>query len=239
MCFALPRATDTGRVRIWDLPTRICHWALAAAVVTACITGFTGGNGMDIHGKAGIVIAGLLAFRIVWGLVGSTYARFARFVRGPAAIRAYLRGEWQGLGHNPLGALSVLALLGLLAFQVGTGLFGNDDIAFEGPLYVLVGKETSDFLTGLHKSGVWALLALVALHLGAIGYYVRVRKDNLVRPMLTGWKEMPAAKAEPASGGGFIAFLVAAAIGVGVALAASGALLSPPAPLPATSTPAW
>lgn len=229
----------TGRFRLWDLPTRLFHWTLVVLVAVAFVSGFKGGNGMEIHGKAGIGIAGLLAFRLVWGFAGSTYARFASFVRGPAAIRAYLRGEWHGVGHNPLGALSVLALLGLLAFQVGTGLFGNDDIAFNGPLQALAGKDTSDLLTGLHRKSLWLLLALVGLHVAAIGYYVRAKKENLVRPMVTGWKEAPPEGAQPASGGGVFAFLFAAAIGLLAACAASGAFLPPPPPPPAASSPDW
>lgn len=239
MCFALPGAGNSGRIRVWDFPTRLFHWSLAACVAVAFVTGFTGADAMNLHGKAGIVIVGLVAFRLVWGFAGSTYARFASFVRGPAAIRAYLRGEWQGLGHNPLGALSVLGLLGLAAFQVATGLFGNDDIAYNGPLYVLVRKETSDLLTGLHHRSAWLLLALVALHLAAIAYYVRVKKDNLVLPMLTGWKEQQDKQAKCARGGGVKAFVVAVAVGVGTAFAASGALLPAPPPPAAESAPAW
>src|SRR5690242_11835829 len=108
MCFALPAAPRKDRVYVWDLPTRVVHWSLAAAVGFAFVTGFIGGNLMELHGKAGIAIAGLVVFRLIWGIAGSTYARFASFVRGPAAVRAVLRGEWQGIGHNPLGALSVL-----------------------------------------------------------------------------------------------------------------------------------
>ena len=216
------------RIRVWDLPTRVCHWSLAVCVAVALATGFVGGAAMDIHGKAGIAIVGLIVFRIVWGINGSTYARFTSFVRGPATIRAALRGEWQGVGHNPLGALSVLALLALSAVQIATGLFGNDDIAFNGPLYALVSKETSDLLTGLHQRSVWLLLALVALHLGAIAFYVRVKKDNLVLPMLTGWKEKPATPVAAARDGGPVAFLVALGIAVAVAWALAGGLLPPP-----------
>ena len=231
-------AAATLRIRVWDLPTRLCHWTLAALAAGAFVTGFSGGNGMEVHGKAGIAIVALLAFRIVWGFIGSTHARFATFVRGPAAIRAYLRGEWQGVGHNPLGALAVLGLLGFLAIQTATGLFGNDDIAFTGPLYALVDKETSDFFTALHRQSVWLLLLLVVLHLGAIAFYWRVRRQNLVRPMLTGWKEAPAPHAEAARGGGMVALLAAVCIGGFAAYAAAGALLPPPTAAAAT-TPAW
>jgi cytochrome b len=238
VCFALPRATRKG-VYVWDLPTRAFHWSLAAAVGVAFASGFIGGSAMELHGKAGIAVVGLVAFRLVWGIAGSTYARFVSFVRGPAAIRAALRGEWRGVGHNPLGALSVLALLGLSALQVATGLFGNDDIAFNGPLYALVSKEASDILTGVHVRAVWALAGFVGLHLAAIAFYVRVKRDNLVRPMLVGWKDEPAANAESARGGGFVAFIVALGIALGVAWIAAGGLLSPPAPPVPAATPSW
>ena len=238
MCFALPGATRRDRVYVWDFPTRLFHWTLAVCTGTAFVTGFLGGNGMDVHGKAGIAIAGLIAFRLAWGFVGSTYARFATFLRGPAAIRAYLRGQWWGIGHNPLGALSVLALLALLAFQVVTGLFGNDDIAFNGPLYALVDKAASDGFTGWHRRSIWLLLALVALHLAAIVWYAHAKKQKLVRSMLTGWQDSPPAAAEPARGGGFVAFVVATLIGATAAYAAAGAFIPAPPP-PAASAPSW
>ncbi len=117
------------RIRLWDLPTRLFHWLLVILVLTSFISGKIGGNAMDWHGKFGLAILGLLTFRLVWGIVGSTYARFASFFPTPASVLAYLRGQWRGVGHNPLGALSVFSLLGLLAFQVASGLFGNDDRA--------------------------------------------------------------------------------------------------------------
>jgi cytochrome b len=155
-------------------------------------------------------------------------------VRGPAAIKAYLRGEWQGEGHNPLGALSVLALLGTLTLLVATGLFANDDIAFEGPLYSLVGKDVSDRLVGLHRLIEPVIILLVVAHLGAIAYYVRIKKQALVMPMITGWK---VGAGETARGGGALAFVVALIVAVAVVFAASGALLSPPPPPPAGTAP--
>jgi cytochrome b len=226
------------KVQVWDLPLRLFHWLLAAAVAIAFVSAEIGGNAMVWHGRAGLAVVGLLAFRIVWGFVGSTYARFVTFLHGPTKIRAFLKGEWDALGHNPLGALSVLALLTLLAAEAATGLFANDDIAYQGYLYPLVGADLSGRITGIHKLFEPALIVLVTLHLGAIAFYVRIKKRNLVKPMITGWEEVVHPVAPP-RGGGMIAFLVAAAIGVGTAYAASGELLPPPPHEAAVETPAF
>ena len=180
-------------IHIWDLPHRLFHWLLAASVIAAYITAKIGGELIDWHGRLGVFILGLLVFRIVWGFIGSTHSRFATFFPTFSRLTAYLKGQWQGIGHNPLGALSVIALLAAVAVQVGTGLFANDDIAFEGPLFDFVDKELSNRLTGLHSTTFYVLLALVVLHLIAIIFYRWVKKTNLVGPMLTGKKEVPVA----------------------------------------------
>lgn len=215
----------SARVLVWDLPTRLFHWSLVVLVVAAFVTAKIGGNAMVWHGRIGLAVIGLLVFRIVWGFVGSTYARFAQFVRGPAAIFAYLRGEWRGLGHNPIGALSVLGLLGVLALQAATGLFANDDIAFEGYLATLVGSELSTRITGIHMLFEKLLMALVALHIGAIIFYAHAKKQNLVKPMLTGWTD---GNGESAKGGGTVAFIAAVLIAAAAVWAATGAFLPPP-----------
>ena len=183
-------------IHIWDLPHRLFHWLLAVSVVAAYITAKIGGELIDWHGRLGIFILGLLVFRIIWGFIGSTHSRFSTFFPTFSRISAYLKGQWQGIGHNPLGALSVLALLAAVAVQVGTGLFANDDIAFEGPLFDLIDKDVSDKLTGLHSTTFYILLGFVVLHLIAIVFYRFVKKTNLVKPMLTGKKEVPRALAE-------------------------------------------
>lgn len=226
-----------NRIKVWDLPTRLFHWLLVLAVVALIVTGKAGGNLIDWHGRIGVLLAGLLAFRLVWGLVGSTYARFAQFFPTPAKISAYLRGEHHGIGHNPLGALSVFALLGVLTVQVLTGLVANDDIAFVGPLYDLVGRDLSNLATGWHKLIINGLILLIVLHLAAIAFYARVKKNNLVKPMVLGWKETAAG--ESARGGGLVAFLVALAIAVLAVYGASGAWLPEPPPPAAVETPAW
>lgn len=216
------------RIRLWDLPTRLFHWLLVLAVVAAVVSGQIGGKLIDLHGKIGLAIVGLIAFRIVWGFAGSTYARFAQFMPTPARIRVYLKGEWRGLGHNPLGGLSVVTLLLLLSAQVASGLFANDDIAFTGPLYGLIDKSLSDRLSGLHHLLSNALIILVVLHIGAVIFHGRVKKDDLIKPMLTGWKE--GASGEPARGGGLVALIVALIIAGAVVCGASGIWLpAPPA----------
>ncbi|HET7867579.1 MAG TPA: cytochrome b/b6 domain-containing protein [Burkholderiaceae bacterium] len=209
------------RIRVWDLPTRVVHWALVAAVATAVITGNLGGAWMVLHQAAGLAVAGLVVFRIVWGFVGSTHARFASFVPGPATLVAYWRGRWRGLGHNPLGALSVLGLLALLGAQVGTGLFSNNDIDFAGPWAVQVPDVWSTRLTGLHLRLANALYILVGLHVLAIVWHAVVKKDNLVKPMWTGDKEADAG--EPARPVGWPVFALALGSALAAVVIVSGA----------------
>jgi cytochrome b len=228
---------NSTRHRLWDLPTRLFHWLLVLAIAAAIISGQLGGNLIVWHGRIGLVIVGLIVFRLIWGVFGSTYARFAHFFPTAARIKAYLLGEWRQPGHNPLGALSVFAVLALVAFQAVSGLFANDDIAFNGPLYDLVGRDLSNRLSGLHHLASNALYALIGLHLAAIAFYMRVKKKNLVKPMITGWRE---GEGEDARGGSLPA-LVFALILAGVAVyGASGAWLpEPPPPPPAAETPNW
>lgn len=177
---------------VWDLPTRLFHWSLFILVCVSLYTGFTGGfTVMDYHMLSGYSILTLVAFRVAWGFVGSRNSRFTTFIKGPSQVVAHLK-EWRRpanqVGHNPLGGLSVVALLIVLAVQAATGLFANDDILTEGPLVHLVSDDTSDALTEIHEANLWLLITLVVLHLAAIAYHRLVKKDNLVLPMITGWK---------------------------------------------------
>jgi cytochrome b len=186
----------THRIRVWDLPTRLFHWSLAALIVVSFVTVKLGGNLMVWHERSGYAILTLLLFRLVWGIAGGHYARFAAFMRGPGTVLAYLRGAGGAAhtpGHNPLGALSVLGLLAVLAFQAASGLFTNDDIAFEGPLSARVSGATASLLTTLHRWNEKTIIALVALHLAAILYYRFGKRRNLVGPMVSGDAEFPGA----------------------------------------------
>lgn len=244
------------RVRLWDLPTRVFHWSLVAAVTTAIVTAKLGGAWMSLHGQAGLAIVGLVSFRVVWGFIGPAHARFASFFPTLGKLRAYLQGRWRGLGHNPLGAFSVFALLGLLIAQSVSGLFSNDDIDFAGPLAGLIDEGLSGQLTQWHHLLSDGLLILLGLHVVAIVFYLWFKKDNLVRPMVTGWKDV-----QPGRPGEFergvkrvsvrvrpIALIAAVAVAVVSVVLASGELL--PAPkavaVPVTppdqassTTPAW
>ncbi|MEQ1684304.1 MAG: cytochrome b/b6 domain-containing protein [Burkholderiaceae bacterium] len=190
-------------VRVWDLPTRAFHWLLAACVIGSVVSAKIGGNAMVWHFRLGYVVFTLLAFRVLWGLVGGRWSRFANFIYAPATTLRYLRGqsradEHHDVGHNPLGAFSVFGLLAILAAQIGTGLFADDEISNTGPLIKFVSGATSSLLTSWHKTfGQWLIITLVLLHIAAITYYFIRKKQNLVRPMLVGDK--PLAPDVPAS----------------------------------------
>ena len=196
----------TSKVRVWDLPTRIFHWALAVTVLTSIITAHVGGNAMQWHVTCGMVALILLTFRILWGLVGGRWSRFASFIYSPGTVLRYLRGQTRAdehldVGHNPLGSGSVFALLGLLALQVATGLVADDEIATQGPLNRLVSSETASQASGWHKDiGQWILVALITLHVAAIVFYKLKKGKNLVAPMVLGDKDLPASTPASADG---------------------------------------
>jgi cytochrome b len=184
-------------VRVWDLPTRLFHWALFVSVVALVISGQVGGNALVWHMRIGLVVLALLGFRLVWGLVGGRWSRFASFLYAPGTVLRYLRGqarpgEWLDVGHNPLGSFSVFALLALLVVQVATGLVADDEIATTGPLNRYVSTALGLQATWWHADvGKVLLMVLVLLHIGAIVYY-RLRKGHdLVTPMIRGDKPLP------------------------------------------------
>ena len=182
-----------NKVRVWDLPTRIFHWALVAGVLGLAISGTIGGSAMIWHFRFGYAVLTLLLFRIVWGLVGGRWSRFGAFIYSPQSVFNYLKGRGKAehsVGHSPIGAGSVFAMLGILVAQVGSGLLSDDEISFAGPLTSFVSNATVSLATNYHKNiGKWILLALVLLHILAIVFYLW-RKHNLVGAMLHGDKEL-------------------------------------------------
>ncbi|MDR0234569.1 MAG: cytochrome b/b6 domain-containing protein [Zoogloeaceae bacterium] len=229
------------KIRIWDVPTRLFHWLLVLSIALLFVTGIEGGNWMEWHGKLGLLVVGLLAFRLVWGLTGSTYARFLQFFPTPSSVQAYLQGKWEGYGHNPLGAFSVFTLLFLVLAQTLSGLVSNDEISFYGPLYKLAGSDLSLWWTGMHKALAYYCLAVfIGLHVASIVFYKLVKKDNLVIPMLTGTKEAPPKDADKGlKGGGFLPLVVALLFAALAVWGASGQWIPAPPPPPPVETPSW
>ena len=205
------------KVRIWDLPVRLFHWALVLLVPALWATHHW--ELMDFHILLGEIMLGLVLWRLLWGMLGSSTARFAAFVRGPGAVLRYLKGGGKAFGHNPLGGWSVVAMLLLLAVQVGLGLFAIDEDAFfGGPLSHLVSYDAARTLAHRHETIFWVLVGLIALHVAAILYYRLVRRDDLITPMLTG-------RGTPVDGEGALVpaplwrFLLSVALAAGITLA--------------------
>lgn len=188
-----------GRVRIWDLPTRLFHWSLVACVCGSVISAKLGGNAMVWHMRFGYATLTLIAFRLAWGFCGGRWSRFRNFIVGPAALWRYVSGRAKvgdhfEVGHSPLGALSVVAMLGWLLLQIGSGLIADDEIAITGPLVRFVSGETSLAWTGHHKGlGQWVLYGLVAIHVAAILFYRFGKGRDLIAPMFSGDKRLPPA----------------------------------------------
>ncbi len=187
-------AENVTREKIWDIGTRLFHWALVICVAAAWGLGKFGPDIMTLHFYFGYAVIALLIFRVVWGLVGPAPVRFASFLYGPGTTLRYLRtlgsrkpSYWPG--HNPLGALSVFVILAALIVQAGTGLFADpDDFINVGPLAGYLSSEGNRTATFIHNRAALLILVLVILHIVAIAYYKRVKGENLVTPMITGWK---------------------------------------------------
>ncbi|MCP9757993.1 hydrogenase [Aquitalea sp. S1-19] len=182
-------------VKVWDLPTRVFHWVLVLLFAGMWFTGNQSGNWMEWHLRGGVALAALLLYRVIWGVLGSETARFSDFIKGPQAIRRYLKGELKESeqpGHNPMGGWMVLVMLLVLGTQVVTGLFSADVNAYlyDGPLASSISSELAEQMNSWHRLNFNLLLALVGLHLTAIVLYRVLKKQNLVKAMLTGYKSI-------------------------------------------------
>jgi len=183
-------ATAPAAQKVWDVPTRLVHWALAIGIAMSWWS--VENKQMDIHYGSGLTVLGLLVFRLYWGLAGPETARFSHFIKSPAVVFGYIprlfsKDYRAAFGHNPLGALSVVALLLAIIVQVGLGLFATDtDGLFAGPLNRHIDYDTAKDVTDFHEDFFNVLLALILLHLAAIAFYLVVKRINLIGPMLTG-----------------------------------------------------
>lgn len=210
--------------QVWDLPVRLFHWTLVTAFIASYVTNKLGIAYFKYHVWCGYTVIVLVCFRILWGIVGTRHARFRNFVRGPAATGRYLLGLARGAerpypGHNPLGALMVLALLLALLAQALTGLFANDEIVNTGPLYGYVSNARSLWLTSLHRLLFDWIFAAVVIHVLAVLVHHIARKEKLVRAMLTGRKPAHSVPADEAiqSSRLWLAALLIVALGLALA----------------------
>ena len=206
-------------VRVWDLPVRLTHWSFAFLVPAMWWTAEN--SEWALHKRFGVTLLGLLVFRILWGFLGTRTARFASFVKGPGAVIAYVSGKADAaadkIGHNPLGALSVIGLIGVMLVQVSTGLFAGDPYdGATGPLNALVKVSTAAALTEWHQWFYWVILGFVALHLTAIMFYAGVRQNDLLGPMVSG-RKLVRGDVEGNEPTPWVRFVVAASLAIGVA----------------------
>ncbi|MFZ4478780.1 MAG: cytochrome b/b6 domain-containing protein [Rhodoferax sp.] len=209
----------SNRVRVWDLPTRVFHWALVVTVAGLVTTAQIGGDAMVWHFRCGYAALSLLLFRIVWGLAGGYWSRFASFVYSPATVFHYLMGRGRpehSIGHNPAGALSVFSMLALLVLQAGSGLVSDDGVAAAGPFVSLVPNAWVSVATYYHAEvGKLLLLGLLALHIGTVFFYRFGKGVDLVTPMIRGDKQTPLALVSSRDDG--FSRLLAAALFLGFA----------------------
>jgi len=213
------KTAPSRRVKVWDLPTRLFHWLLVIGIFALWFTADVLDR-LSLHMAIGYALIGLIVFRLIWGVIGSDTARFRHFIRGPGHIISYLRkpDDTVALGHNPLGALSVVALLLVIMVQLGTGLFANDQIYSEGPFSDYVSERTQDLLTYIHEVNFYILLGLIGLHLAAIAFYQFKKHEPLVRAMITGQRELKSGERVQNPNvrfAGLIAFVIALLLAVG------------------------
>ncbi len=229
--------TPDQRVRVWDLGVRAFHWAIAVCFVGSWVTAEAGFEWTETHFLFGYCTLGLVLFRVIWGIVGSSTARFAGFLRSPAAAWRHLadvrreRRVEPSVGHNAAGGYAVLALLLLFAVQALTGLFLSDDILYAGPYNAWVSNATAGRLAGWHELNFHLIQAMVVLHLIAIAAYRWLADERLVGPMITGYK--PTDRVPPGTPQlrvSWVLLVVCAVFSVG-AIVALVQLAPPPKPL--------
>ena len=183
----------SAKVKVWDIYIRAFHWLLLICILVSFISFRL--DEMDIHFISGHCILALLIFRVIWGLIGSRTALFFSFIKGPGAILSYLKNpssdKFKGMiGHSPIAALSVVAMLVVISVQVGTGLISDDEILLQGPLAKYVSGDLSYQATTYHGINTNLIIGLIVLHLAAIAFYRFIKKDDIVKPMVTGQKNV-------------------------------------------------
>lgn len=216
------KAPELRKIHVWDLPVRLFHWALVVLMVMLFVSAYAGQ--MDAHAALGRIVLVLVLFRLVWGFVGSQTAKFRDFVKGLGGVHAYLSSKTTDtVGHNPLGALMVVVLLGTLLIQALSGMFSSDGIGFSGPLAHWVSSVDSDSITGLHVFMAYVIAALVAIHVLAVLLHWIVHRENLILPMFSGKKWVPLNTVQPLITSSVIALVIVVVVAAIVVVATRSA----------------
>jgi len=177
------------KLLIWDLPLRLFHWAFSVTIIGCWATNELGSEYIDLHMTLGYVAMGLVLFRVLWGLVGTKHSRFASFIPTPAKIANYLkRGQVESAGHNPLGSLMVFAMLILVLLQAGSGLFVDDEIFTTGPYFNALGGDIDKLMATIHHNAFDFIMIAIALHIAAVVFYQWGKRQDIIKPMITGYK---------------------------------------------------
>lgn len=190
--------SKTLLTKIWDLPIRVFHWLLVISLIGSLVTVRT--DNMELHIKFAMLTTALLSFRILWGFCGSSTALLRHLIPTPKKLKNYFSsGDYTktSVGHSPLGAMSVIAMLLVIVFQLLTGLVADDDIYITGPLADYVSYEFRSRATTLHVLNAKLILGLVSVHILAILAYRIIKKDDLIRAMITGKKRINAEQSAP------------------------------------------
>lgn len=213
---------ERQQIRVWDLPVRLSHWVLVLLMTMLFLSAYAGQ--MEAHGAIGRVILVLVVFRLVWGFIGSQTSRFSDFVKGIDGIRAYLSsGKLETVGHNPLGALMVMAMLAAMLIQAGSGMFSSDGLGFSGPLAHWISSVASDSVASFHVIMAYVIAILIALHVLAVLWHWIRHRENLIIPMFTGKKWVPPNTVRPLFASSALALVIVVLVAVLVVAATRGA----------------
>ncbi|HFT7392156.1 TPA: cytochrome b/b6 domain-containing protein [Aeromonas hydrophila] len=215
------KTSEWRKIRVWDLPVRLFHWALVLLMAMLFLSAYAGQ--MEAHGAIGRVVLVLVVFRLVWGFIGSQTSRFSDFVKGIGGIRAYLSsGKLETVGHNPLGALMVVAMLAVILIQAVSGMFSSDGLGFSGPLAHWISKVASDSIASFHVIMAYVIAILIASHVLAVLWHWIRHRENLIIPMFSGKKWVPLNTVQPLFASSALALVIVVLVAVLVVAATRG-----------------
>ena len=185
---------ENEHIKVWDIPIRLFHWVLVALVTSQFLIAWVFTEQIDLHVKLGYLTLALIVFRIFWGFIGTAYAQFKNFLVSPTSLVAYIKelfnqtSQSKSAGHNPIGGYSTIAIIVCILAQGFSGLFCDDDVFTVGPLRHLVSDNATSIFNQVHALNAKILVGLLCTHVAAIFWHLLVKRENLIKPMITGKK---------------------------------------------------